>query len=163
MLRFVAVALVVSVLIAAVCGCGSKDAGSSASTAAPPAAAPAASAAQSKYDQGPRAAEEPIQEALVERGERLFKDKGCSACHAFGRKVTGPDLNGVTMRRTSAWMENQILHPEVMTKEDPIAHELLAQYAVQMPNQKLTPDEAKAVIEYLKHQNHESNESHESH
>jgi cytochrome c1 len=55
-------------------------------------------------------------------------------------------------------MENQILHPEVMTKEDPISRQLFAQFALQMPNQGLTPEEAKSVIEYLKHQNHESGE-----
>ena len=47
-------------------------------------------------------------------------------------------------------MENQILHPDVMTKTDPISHELFATYALQMPKQGLTPDEAKQVIEHLK-------------
>jgi len=40
----------------------------------------------------------------------------------------------------------------VMTKEDPISHQLLATYATQMPNQRLTPQEARAVIEYFKQQ-----------
>jgi hypothetical protein len=53
-------------------------------------------------------------------------------------------------------MEHQILHPDVMTKQDPIAHQLFAQYSLQMPNQGLTADEAHAVIEFLKHKNHES-------
>lgn len=109
----------------------------------------------SPYDGGPRAGEAPVAEALVERGEGLFKTKGCSACHAFGKRLTCPDLKGVTMRRTSDWMEHQILHPEVMTKEDPIAHKLLTEYVQQMPNQGLTQDEARAVIEYFKHEDHE--------
>jgi cytochrome c551/c552 len=101
-------------------------------------------------------AESPVDQAMAEKGEKLFQTKGCSACHAFGKKVTGPDLDGVTMRRTALWMENQILHPEVMTKQDPIARELFAKHSLQMPNQKLTPEEARAVIEYLKHKNKES-------
>jgi mono/diheme cytochrome c family protein len=115
-----------------------------------------AAASGSKYDAGPRAAEQPVNEELAETGEQLFRAKGCSACHAFGAKLSGPDLAGVTTRRTALWMEHQILEPEVMVKEDPIARALFAQYALQMTNQHLTPDEAKAVIEYLKHEDREA-------
>ena len=59
-------------------------------------------------------------------------------------------------RRTAIWIENQILHPEVMTKEDPISHELFAKFSLQMPNQKLTDDEARAVIEFFKHKDKEA-------
>jgi cytochrome c2 len=116
----------------------------------------------SKYDRGPRAAEKPADDELAKAGEQFFKDKGCSACHAFGTKLSGPDLAGVTQRRTAAWMENQILHPEVMAKEDPISRGLMATHALQMPNQGLKADEARAVIEYLKHRDQEaSGEAHE--
>jgi mono/diheme cytochrome c family protein len=153
--------LCVASLLLCLTACQPKSADSSSSTATNAATASSSgSSSGSKYDSGPRAGEQPVDDARVEIGEQLFKDKGCSACHAFGHKLTGPDLDGVTMRRTAQWMENQILHPEVMTKEDPISHGLLAQYAVQMPNQKLTPDEARSVIEYLKHQNHEVAEKH---
>jgi mono/diheme cytochrome c family protein len=114
--------------------------------------------AVSPYDSGPRAAEEAIDESLVKKGEALFSSKGCTACHGFGRRVSGPDLDGVTMRRTAAWLEQQILHPEVMTKQDPIARQLFAQFSLQMPNQGLKPEEARAVIEFLKHKNHETAE-----
>jgi len=115
-------------------------------------------AAVSKYDAGPRAGESEANEAIAEQGKTLFQTKGCSACHTFGKKMSGPDLHGVTMRRTALWMENQILHPEVMTKEDPISHQLLGEMALQMPNQGLTPGQARAVIEFLKHQDHEAGE-----
>lgn len=118
-----------------------------------------AAATGSKYDSGPRAAEFPVEPALAATGEKLFKAKGCTACHAYGKRLTGPDLKGVTQRRTAAWMEQQILHPDVMTKEDPIAKELLAKYMVQMSNQGLKPEEAKAVIEYLKKMDEESLET----
>lgn len=121
----------------------------------------AATATVSQYDAGPRAGEQPVNDALVEQGEHLFQTKGCSACHAFGKRLSCPDLNGVTMRRTALWMENQMLHPEVMTKQDPIAKQLFGQYALQMPNLNLAPSDAKAVIEYLKHKNRESAEHHE--
>lgn len=110
----------------------------------------------SPLDTGPRAAEAPVNEDLAERGEALFKSKTCSTCHAFGKRITGPDLAGVTQRRSQAWMEKQISSPDVMTKEDPIARELLGKYAVQMPNLMLKPDEVNALIEYIKHRDRET-------
>ena len=149
--------LAVALVVAAGCGAqkpeGSDD---SRSGSAPPASAAVASV--SKYDQGPRAGEAEADEDLAEQGEKLFQLKGCSACHAFGTKSAGPDLAGVSMRRTAAWMENQILHPEVMVKEDPISRQMFGQFALQMPNQGLTQDEARAVIEYFKHQDQEAKE-----
>ena len=106
--------------------------------------------ATSPFAAGPRAADAPVAEALAAKGEVLFKTKTCSTCHAFGMRITGPDLSGVTHRRSAQWMEQQMLHPDVMTKTDPIARELLGKYAVQMPNLMLKPEEAKALIEFAK-------------
>ncbi len=114
----------------------------------------------SLFDAGPRAAEAPVDEALAGVGEKLFKTKTCSTCHAFGVRITGPDLQGVTERRSATWMEQQMLHPDVMTKTDPISRELLAKYAVQMPNLMLKPEEAKALVEFLKHKDKEHSEAH---
>jgi len=113
------------------------------------------------FDTGPRAGESPVDEAQAEVGEGLFKTKTCSTCHGFGVRITGPDLAGVTERRTAAWMEQQMLHPDVMTKEDPISRELLGKYAVQMPNLMLKPEEVKALIEFLKHKDQERKQGHE--
>jgi cytochrome c len=139
------------VLLLAAAGCGKSEpqgagSGSGATVTSP-------------YDGGPRAGEYPVEPALATQGENLFKAKGCTACHAYGKRLTGPDLKGVTQRRTAQWMEHQILHPEVMTKEDPISKQLLATYMVQMSNQGLKPEEAKAVIEYLKKLDEESSET----
>jgi cytochrome c551/c552 len=156
-----------AVLCASLASCGSKpdsaanpDTSGSATTPPPPAettvtATPAGPppGAISKYDDGPRAAESPVDAAMAAEGRTLFTNKGCITCHGFGKKVIGPDLKGVATRRTAQWLEQQILHPEVMTREDPIAHALLVEYKVPMTNQKLTPDEARKVIEYLKQMN----------
>jgi len=143
--HLLAIAVVGSIALAG-CG-GAKDGKTSAG-------AGGATASGSKYDAGPRAAEQPVDGALAAHGEELFKTKGCSACHAFGARLSGPDLSGVANRRTAAWMEQQILHPDLMTKEDPIARGLMAEYALQMPNQGLTPEEARAVVEFLKSKEH---------
>jgi mono/diheme cytochrome c family protein len=151
---------IMSALLAAGCGGKQPESGSSTpaatNTPAPGASSATAIPAVSPYDSGPRASEAPVDKAKAEAGEKLFQTKGCSACHAFGKKVTGPDLAGVSQRRTQLWLEHQILHPDVMTKEDPIARELFAKHSLQMPNQKLTEDEARAVIEYFKHKDHEA-------
>ena len=154
-----------AVLLCMAAGCGGNKASSTSSDAAAttgvPAGAPAEMkvAAVSQYDAGPRAFEAAEDEAGAKRGEQLFKDKGCSACHAFGKKVTCPDLAGVTHRRTAEWIENQILHPEIMVKTDPIAHDLFAKFMLQMPNQKLTPEQAKDVIAFFRHKDHEAGEA----
>ena len=156
-------ALIVAGLLVA--GCGKGDGGSSGTSTTAGGGTTTSGggtvAATSAYDAGPRAAETPIDASLVKQGEALFSSKGCTACHGFGRRVSGPDLDGVTMRRTAAWMEQQILHPEVMTKQDPIARQLFAQYSLQMPNQGLKPAEARAIIEFQKHKNHETAEQKE--
>ena len=153
MRRLTTLASMFLLLVLAACvGCQSGGAGKGGTPA---------SASGSKYDRGPRAGEQPIDERLAEQGEKVFREKGCSACHAFGVRMSGPDLKGVSMRRTAEWMEHQILEPEVMVKEDPISRGLFAEYALQMTNQHLTPAEAKAVIEHLKHKDHEAGESHE--
>ena len=104
----------------------------------------------------------PINEVLAEKGEELFKTKGCIACHTIGKgRITGPDLAGVTKRRKLDWIENQILHPEVMVEKDPIAKELLATYLVKMPNQNVTPEEAQAIIMYLREKDSETGEESE--
>ena len=127
---------------------------------APPAATPAAPAGEtgggaaaggkSKYDEGPRAGASPVNAALAGKGKTLFTSKGCVTCHAFGRKVVGPDLKGIANDRTAEWITQQIMHPEVMIKSDPISMQLLAQYKVPMTNQNVTDDEAKALVEYIK-------------
>ena len=158
--------MLVAALLLALAGCGGNKEPST-ETAAPPsggtpsAAAPASGTVTlpAGLDQGPRAGASGYDEAMAKTGERLFQTKGCSACHAFGKRVTGPDLAGVSMRRTAAWMEMQILHPDVMVKQDPIARDLFAQFALQMPKQGLTEDEAKSVIEFFKYKDHEAGEA----
>ncbi len=146
-------------------GCGAKPEagdGQAAATHASSAAATASMTLPENLDQGPRAGESEVNEEKAQAGKALFQTKGCSACHAFGKRVTGPDLADVSMRRTQAWMENQILHPDVMVKQDPIARKMFAEFALQMPNQGLTPEEARAVIEFFKHKDHEASEGREA-
>jgi mono/diheme cytochrome c family protein len=152
-MRITLVAGAILLFALALAGCGGKKAEQAESTTPPtPEASPAVSAfvVPPDLDQGPRAGESPVDEALAAQGAELFVSKTCSTCHGFGQKIQGPDLKGVAMRRSQRWLEAQIMHPDVMTKDDPVSKELMAQYTLQMPNLNLTQEQAKALIEYLK-------------
>lgn len=90
-----------------------------------------------------------IQEELAERGEEVFTIK-CSACHKLDERYVGPPLQDVTERRSPVFVMNMILNPAEMVERHPEVKALLAQYYTPMPNQNLTEDEARAVLEYLR-------------
>jgi len=90
-----------------------------------------------------------LDQALASKGKGIFKLK-CSACHKISKRVVGPALKGVTLRRSPEWIMNMILNPEVMVAENPIAKKLLAEYLAPMANQNLTQDEARAILEYFR-------------
>lgn len=84
------------------------------------------------------------------QGETIFQSK-CAACHTIGAGPTiGPDLKGVTARRSREWLVSWISAPDqLIARRDPTAKELTAQYAVQMPNLGLTGAETEAVVAFL--------------
>ena len=95
----------------------------------------------------------PVNHDMAERGEHLFEQK-CSACHKMGERYVGPPLGEVTKRRTPAFVMNMVLNPQGMVEKHPVTRKLLGEFFVQMPNQQLTQDEARTVVEYLRTQAH---------
>lgn len=90
-----------------------------------------------------------IDAALVEEGKTIFEAK-CTACHKFEERYVGPALEGVSERRNPAWIMNMIMVPEEMTKKDPVAKKLLAEFMTQMVNQNVTESDARALLEYFR-------------
>lgn len=88
-------------------------------------------------------------EELATKGSVIFESK-CMACHKMEERFVGPALKGVTLRRQPEWIMNMILNPEGMTANDSVAKELLEKYSVQMANQSLTKEEARAVLEFFR-------------
>ena len=84
-------------------------------------------------------------------GKQAFESK-CLACHSIGQgKKLGPDLAGVTKRRTEAWLTRWLKEPEKMLQTDPDAQAMLKEYNnIPMPNQSLTEAEIKQYIKYFK-------------
>ena len=97
---------------------------------------------------------EPIALAAVDaheaaEGKKIF-DQKCSACHKANERYVGPALGGVVGRRTPEYVMNMILDPATMTHQHPEAKKLLGTYMVEMPNQGLTREQTREVVEYLR-------------
>ena len=95
-----------------------------------------------------------VDPGLAERGRKLFVNRGCNACHTIGRSeartAEGPDLAGVTDRRTNEWLVAWLKDPNAMFGSDPVADAMLEQYHyVKMPNMKLHENEITALLAYL--------------
>jgi len=93
----------------------------------------------------------PIDPALADLGAELVRTR-CSACHAVtGQMRLGPNLAGVTLRRSLPWIRSMMLRPDSMTRADPYARALRDAYGVQMkvPG-TFGPTHARAVIEFLR-------------
>lgn len=124
-------------------GCGGGDSSSQNPQAV-------ADSGGSPLNTGPKAIETVrLNPGLADYGAKVFKQRACITCHAIGERKQGPDLAGVANRRTEEWIRKQITDPEWMLKNDPIARELMAEYALQMANQHVPEQEVKALIHYF--------------
>ena len=145
--------LVLAALAASACGGGEGGEPGVETGAAPAPAAPAGvlSAAQLEKGIGPvtRVSMGPLDHELAEEGEELFATK-CSACHRLDERYVGPPLGDVLERREPEFVMNMILNPGEMVEKHPVVREMLAQYYTPMPNQGLTEEEARAILEYLR-------------
>lgn len=91
----------------------------------------------------------PLDATLAAKGAEIFVLK-CSACHKQDARYVGPALGGVLERRAPAYVMNMVLNPAEMVERHPDARKLLAEYMVAMPNQNMTREEARAIVEYLR-------------
>src|SRR5262245_57712457 len=81
----------------------------------------------------------------------LFKTK-CTSCHTFGKgERVGPDLKGVTERRSREWLLAWIRSSErVIRSGDATAVALFKQFRQQrMPDHELGEPEIGALVDYL--------------
>lgn len=90
-----------------------------------------------------------IDPALVKKGQEIFDTK-CASCHKLDEKYVGPAQRDVFKRRSPEYILNFMLKPEENYKKHPEAKKLLGEYLTQMPNQNLTIDEAKALLDFFR-------------
>ncbi len=85
------------------------------------------------------------------QGKLAFESK-CLACHSIGGgKKLGPDLAGVTKRRSESWLARWLKAPEKMLETDADAKKLLKEYNnLPMPNQNLPDSEIRQYLKYFR-------------
>ncbi|HEY8918915.1 MAG TPA: c-type cytochrome [Chitinophaga sp.] len=92
----------------------------------------------------------PLDKAMVAGGKTVY-DVKCAACHKLtNEKLVGPGWKDVTDRRKPEWIMNFVTNTDEMIDKDPAAQAMLEQCMVRMPNQHLTDDEARHVLEYMR-------------
>jgi cytochrome c2 len=92
----------------------------------------------------------PLDDKMIATGKKIY-DLKCSACHRLtSDKLVGPGWKGVTDRRKPEWIMNFVTNTDEMITKDPNAQALLEQCMVRMPNQNLTDDEARDMVEFMR-------------
>lgn len=87
---------------------------------------------------------------MAQDGAALYKP--CGACHTIGKgKSVGPDLKGISKRRTNEWLLKFIKAPlEMQQSGDAQAVAIFKEYNnVPMPPNQLTPDQINKILVYI--------------
>lgn len=93
---------------------------------------------------------DPINMEMVAQGKGIYEMK-CSACHKLSdQRVVGPGWAGVTNRRSPQWIMNMIMNVDVMLEEDAEARKLLEECLTRMPNQGVTQESARDIVEFMR-------------
>lgn len=87
---------------------------------------------------------------LAATGEKVTNVK-CASCHKMtDERLVGPGWKGVTSRHKPEWIMNFITNPDPMIDKDPKVQAQLELCLVRMPNQSLTDDDARSILEYMR-------------
>ena len=92
----------------------------------------------------------PLDQEMATQGLFIFKTK-CITCHKLStEKLVGPGWKGVTQRRAPEWIMNYIINTDVMLDKNAIAQRLVQACVTRMPNQNLTAEEARNILEFMR-------------
>jgi Cytochrome c len=92
----------------------------------------------------------PLNKEWVAAGKADYELK-CLACHKLtDEKLVGPGWAGVTKKRQPLWIMNMITNVDMMLETDPEAQKLLEECLVRMPNQNITQDQARQLLEFMR-------------
>ncbi len=92
----------------------------------------------------------PMSEA-AKRGEEAFNEGGCGGCHVIGKVSSGPDLTGVLQRHENGekWVADFIKDPK-SKYDDPYVKAMINYFNLRMPDQGMSDQQVKDIIEYFK-------------
>lgn len=92
----------------------------------------------------------PLNKDWVASGKSNYELK-CLACHKLtDEKLVGPGWAGITKRRDPVWVMNMITNVDMMLEKDPEAQKLLEQCLVRMPNQNVSTEDARKLLEFMR-------------
>lgn len=92
----------------------------------------------------------PLDKGAVWIGQGIYETK-CLACHKLTEeKLVGPGWKGVTKRREPVWIMNMITNVDIMLEKDAEAQKLLEECLVRMPNQNVTQEDARKILEFMR-------------
>jgi hypothetical protein len=92
----------------------------------------------------------PLDENMVTAGKGVYEVK-CASCHKLtDERLVGPGFAKVTDRRTPEWIMNFVTNTDEMIEKDPAAQKMLEECLVRMPNQNLSEQDARSVLEFMR-------------
>jgi cytochrome c551/c552 len=92
----------------------------------------------------------PPNEEMANLGKAIFDSK-CFACHKLSTEMlVGPGWSGVTKKRSPEWIMNWITNTKIMIDRDLAAQADMAVCLIRMPNQDLTDQQARNVLEFMR-------------
>jgi len=91
-----------------------------------------------------------LDDAMALRGQTIA-DLKCTSCHKLtDEKLVGPGWAGVTQRHKPEWIMNFMTNTDAMIDKDPKVQAMLEICLVRMPNQSLTDENARDILEFLR-------------
>ncbi len=87
---------------------------------------------------------------MADQGQKIAEMK-CESCHKMtDERLVGPGWKGVTQRHSPEWIMNFMTNTDEMLDKDPKAQAMLEICMVRMPNQNLTDQDARDILEYMR-------------
>lgn len=88
--------------------------------------------------------------SMAATGEKVYSVK-CSGCHKLtDEKLVGPGWKGVSERHKPEWLMNFVTNTDEMLNKDPKAQAQLEICLVRMPDQNLSDDDARHLLEFMR-------------
>jgi cytochrome c551/c552 len=91
-----------------------------------------------------------IDPKMAAEGQKIAELK-CQSCHKMtSERLVGPGWKGVTERHKPEWIMNFMTNTDEMIDKDPKAQAMLEICMVRMPNQNLSDQEARDILEFMR-------------
>ena len=91
-----------------------------------------------------------LDQTMAQSGKQIFEVK-CASCHKLSdERLVGPGWKGVSSKHRPEWLMNFITNPDAMIDQDPELQAQLEICLVRMPNQSLSDDDARHLVEFMR-------------